>query len=71
MRPLILTDGEAKGENQLRVGWEWGTDDGKGECEEPGPEIGYFVSRKDVGKWMFDNVVVQGGWEGKCVYLTY
>ncbi|KAK2666922.1 hypothetical protein RAB80_017343 [Fusarium oxysporum f. sp. vasinfectum] len=71
MRPLILTDGEAKGENQLRVGWEWGTDDGMGECEEPGPEIGYLVSRKDVGKWMFDNVVVQGGWEGKCVYLTY
>ncbi|KAF4953243.1 hypothetical protein FSARC_12437 [Fusarium sarcochroum] len=71
MRPLVLTDGEAKGDGQLRMGWEWGIDGGKDKAEEPGPAIGYYVSRKDVGKWTFDKVVAQGGWEGKCVYLTY
>lgn len=39
MRPPFLTDGEARGDSVLRVGWEWGAE--------------------------------RGGWEGKCVYLTY
>ncbi|KAM0347330.1 hypothetical protein ACHAPU_004849 [Fusarium lateritium] len=71
MRPLVLTDGDAKGDGQLRVGWEWGITDGEDRAKEPGPEIGYTVSRKDVGKWTFDHVVAEGGWEGKCVYLAY
>lgn len=70
MRPLVLTDGPAKGDDGLRVGWEWGIErtDTVG---EPGPEVGYSVSRRDVGQWTFDKVIAQGGWEGKCVYLTY
>ncbi|KAF4453290.1 hypothetical protein F53441_4020 [Fusarium austroafricanum] len=63
MRPLILTDGVEKGDDYLRVGWEWGTEeDYNDHSGEPGPQIGYTVSRRDVGKWIFDKVVVQGGW---------
>ncbi|PVH71526.1 hypothetical protein DL98DRAFT_471545 [Cadophora sp. DSE1049] len=71
MRPLILTDGIAKGDGGLRVGWEWGVEGVEERLEEPGPEIGYTVSRRDVGTWIFEKAVCQGGWEGKCVYLTY
>ncbi|KAF4993966.1 hypothetical protein FGRMN_6097 [Fusarium graminum] len=71
MRPLFLKNGGTKGDGQLRVGWEWGITDGEDKANEPGPEIGYMVSRKDVGKWAFDHVVAEGGWEGKCIYLTY
>ena len=73
MRPLFLIDGDARGDKGLRVGWEWGIEAGEGgEMEkEPGPEIGYYVSRKDVGIWIFEHAIVQGRWEGKCVYVTY
>ncbi|KAJ3533722.1 hypothetical protein NM208_g7858 [Fusarium decemcellulare] len=71
MRPLFLTDGAARGDDHLRVGWEWGIDRGEGEVKEPGPVIGYYISRKDVGEWTFNHVIAQGGWEGKCVYLSY
>lgn len=71
LRPLILTDGEAKGDGGLRVGWEWGVKNEAAKTKEPGLEVGYSVSRRDVGNWTFEKVIVQGGWEGKCVYLTY
>lgn len=71
MRPLFLTNGEVKSEGNLKVGWEWGIDRGKEVDKEPGPTGGYFVSRKDVGRWIFDNAVLQGGWEGRCIYLSY
>ena len=71
MRPLLLTDGAPKGEAGLRVGWEWGVESATHTEKEPGPAIGYTVSRKDVGIWTFENAIVRGGWEGKCVYLTY
>ncbi|KAF5554355.1 hypothetical protein FNAPI_6436 [Fusarium napiforme] len=71
MRPLILTDGEAKGDGQLKVGWEWGVIGDKDSVEEPGPKLGYFMSKEDLGKWVFDHVITEGGWEGKCIYLTY
>lgn len=51
--------------------FQWGVERKEGGSGEPGPEIGYFVSRRDVGQWTFDKVVAQDGWEGKCVYLTY
>lgn len=70
MRPLILTDGEEKADGQLRVGWEWGVV-GQGRPDEPGPELGYLMSKADLGKWTFSHIVLEGGWEGKCVYLTY
>ncbi|KAI9155677.1 Oxidase pynE [Paramyrothecium foliicola] len=71
MRPLFLTDGDAREDSGLRVGWEWGVAQDAGSEREPGPELGYFVSRKDVGTWVFENVIVKGGWDSKCVYLTY
>lgn len=71
LRPLVLTDGEAKGDNRLRVGWEWGVQNEGTKTKEPGPEVGYFVSRRDVGTWVFEKAILQGGWEGKCVYVTY
>jgi hypothetical protein len=71
MRPPFLTNGEARGEGSLRVGWEWGLDGGDGSVKEPGPQIGYTVSRKDIGSWVFEKVIVQGAWDGKCIYLTY
>jgi hypothetical protein len=76
VRPLLLTDGEARGEGGLRVGWEWGAVDRTGRNgqvveTEPGPAVGYYVGRRDVGTWTFKKVIVEGGWEGKCVYLTY
>lgn len=71
MRPLFLTDGIARGDDGLRVGWEWGVEGDENRLKEHGPEIGYSVSRKDVGTWVFEKAICQGGWEGKCVYLTY
>lgn len=71
VRPLVLTDGEARGEKGLRMGWEWGVEGSEERELEKGPEIGYYVSRKDVGTWIFEKAVCEGGWEGKCVYLTY
>ncbi|KAF5003884.1 hypothetical protein FDECE_9589 [Fusarium decemcellulare] len=70
MRPLFLTDGAARGDDHLRVGWEWGIDRGEDEVKEPGPVIGYYISRKDVGEWTFNHVIAQGGWEGKCLLFA-
>ncbi|KAI9317801.1 hypothetical protein DFJ73DRAFT_791649 [Zopfochytrium polystomum] len=57
VRPTLLTDGERKGS-------------GKGSAS--GPAVGYSISRKDVGGWIFENVVQgTGQWENRCVSLTY
>ncbi|KAH7305234.1 hypothetical protein B0I35DRAFT_516441 [Stachybotrys elegans] len=71
MRPLFLTEGEAKGDGAIRIGWEWGVESIKPNVNEPGPAIGYSISKKDVGLWIFTNLVTQSGWEGKCVYTVY
>lgn len=71
MRPPILTSGPAKGDGGLRVGWEWGIEGIEGRPEEPGPVVGYTVSRRDVGTWIFEKAICQDGWDGKCVWLTY
>lgn len=72
VRPPFLTEGEARGEGALRVGWEWGDEEkNRTVGREPGPAVGYTCSRKDIGAWIFEKVIVREGWEGKCVYLTY
>ncbi|EWG53478.1 hypothetical protein FVEG_11903 [Fusarium verticillioides 7600] len=71
MRPLILTDGKAKGDGQLKVGWEWGVVSDEHSVKELGPKIGYLMSKEDLGKWVFDHVIPEGGWEGKSIYLPY
>lgn len=73
VRPTALVDG-AKGVDKVRSGWEWGLQGEKACVEkekEVGPAIGWTIGRTDVGAWIFKNVVEEGGWEGKCVSLTY
>ncbi|KAL5424659.1 hypothetical protein PMIN04_003043 [Paraphaeosphaeria minitans] len=71
VRPTALVDG-LKGVEKVRSGWEWGVQGEKGRVEkEVGPAIGWTVGRTDVGAWIFKNVVESGGWEGRCVSLTY
>lgn len=76
VRPTLLTDAVLQGTDRVRAGWEWGTDEraaqeaGRVE-KEPGAAKGATIGRKDVGTWVFEKIVVEGGWEGKCVSLTY
>jgi hypothetical protein len=69
VRPALLTDGVEQGVEKVRVGWELGNG---GEARDaPGPAIGWTVSRKDVGGWVYKKAIVEGGWEGRCVSLCY
>lgn len=71
VRPTLLVDGAARGREQVRVGWERASGATAGE-EGPGPAVGYTVSRADVGRWVFEEVVKGGRtWVGRCVTLTY
>ncbi|KAJ4353489.1 uncharacterized protein N0V89_005219 [Didymosphaeria variabile] len=71
VRPTALVDGE-RGVKKVRAGWEWGVQGEKEKVErEVGPAIGWTVGRKDVGAWVFKNVIERGGWDGRCVSLTY
>lgn len=75
VRPSLLTDGRPRELESVRAGWEWGVDvdgvQGNGGEKEPGPQVGWYVARKDVGEWVFRKAVVEGGWERRCVSLTY
>lgn len=73
VRPTLLTDGAPLGVGAVKVGWEWGnrTSVGKKNTEGEGPMLGYTIARKDVGEWVFEKVLREGGWEGKAVSLTY
>lgn len=65
VRASLLTDGKEGG--KVRVGVE---DPVKGTLESSA--VGYTISREDVGKWIFENVVQGGGqFVGKAVTLTY
>ncbi|KAF2261305.1 hypothetical protein CC78DRAFT_500327 [Lojkania enalia] len=67
VRPTLLSDSEPRGISKVRAGWEWGAK----EDQEPGPRMGYYVGRKDVGEWIYRRVIAEGGWDGRCVSLTY
>lgn len=75
VRPAILTNGPELGTEKVRVGWEWGVKtEAKEEREKAlGPAVGWSISRKDVGVWVYKNLVAEEGkrWEGKCVSLVY
>ncbi|PQE26847.1 Fungal specific transcription factor domain-containing protein [Rutstroemia sp. NJR-2017a BVV2] len=77
VRPSWLLDGAREG-RRVRVGWEVpvGEDVGRGEGKTAGDnkEIGVAIAREDVGKWVFEEGVRDGGkreWEGRFVSLTY
>ena len=81
LRPSLLLDGPAKGGDSIRVGWEW-SPSVKTDSKEPGPAIGYTISRDSVGTWLHDQIVagcerdeagrreVREKWSGKMVTLT-
>ncbi|KAK5655298.1 hypothetical protein OQA88_5865 [Cercophora sp. LCS_1] len=64
VRPSLLMDGEGKG--KVRVGVE---DPVKGVVESR--EVGWTIDREAVGRWIFEQVVEGGKWEGRVVSLTY
>ncbi|MCJ1255272.1 hypothetical protein MMC24_003088 [Lignoscripta atroalba] len=61
VRPSFLTNGKACGPELVRVG------------SEQKPAVGYTISRNDIGKWIFDEVVAgdRKKWSGEKVTLTY
>ncbi|PNY29494.1 Uncharacterized protein TCAP_00603 [Tolypocladium capitatum] len=67
VRPSLLTNGE-RPDRKIRVHVE-----GPGGIEQK--EVGYFISREDVGRWMFENLLesAEAGskYEGKAVGLTW
>ena len=61
VRPSLLTSGPGE-RYPVKVG------------TEPKPAIGYTISRDDVGKWIFDEIVnnkQRDHWLGEKVTLTY
>lgn len=60
VKPTILTDGPELGSEKIRVG----------RMQEPA--LGYTVSRKDVGAWIYRAIVLGDakGWEGEMVTVT-
>ncbi|KAK3180263.1 hypothetical protein K4F52_008349 [Lecanicillium sp. MT-2017a] len=67
VRPSLLVDG-TKPDTQIRVGVE---DPAKGiEVKE----VGYNISREDVGRWNYKNILSQEGqnkFEGKAISITW
>ncbi|PQE07647.1 fungal specific transcription factor domain-containing protein [Rutstroemia sp. NJR-2017a BBW] len=67
VRPSWLLDGVREG-RRVRVGWE------DAETGEVRREIGVAVAREEVGRWVFEEGVRDGGrteWEGRLVSLSY
>ncbi|CAM1509843.1 Fc.00g001780.m01.CDS01 [Cosmosporella sp. VM-42] len=66
VRPSFLCDGE-KPERKIRVGVE---DPAKGVERS---EVGYVISREDVGRWMFEELLNKDArdYEGKAVSITW
>ncbi|KAF9768250.1 hypothetical protein IL306_014478 [Fusarium sp. DS 682] len=74
LRPPLLTDGDMKGTKSVMVGWIWEDDVfRKSDKQETGVKVGYTISRLDLAKWMFEELVRGDvrAWSGKCVNLTY
>ena len=59
IRPSLLTDGEGDGLENVQVGFE------------ESPVVGYTISRKQVGRWIFENLVCKDSkYVGKVVSIT-
>ncbi|RBQ73723.1 hypothetical protein FVER53590_11001 [Fusarium verticillioides] len=74
LRPPLLTDGEMKGTAKVHTGWIWEDDVlRKSDEQEAGIKVGYTISRMDLARWMFEELI-QGdfqSWNGKSVNLVY
>ncbi|OAR00834.1 hypothetical protein LLEC1_06292, partial [Akanthomyces lecanii] len=67
VRPSYLKD-EARPEREIRVGVE---DPEKGIESK---EVGYFIARDDVGRWVYENLLrdpAECEYEGKAVSLSW
>ncbi|KAF5974553.1 hypothetical protein FCOIX_8188 [Fusarium coicis] len=68
LRPPLLTDGEMKGTTKVHTGWIWEDDVlRKSDEQEAGIKVGYTISRMDLARWMFEELI-QGdfqSWNGK------
>ena len=60
VKPTLLTSGVGVGLEKIRVG------------REAKPELGYTISRNDVGAWIFERVVREEGrgWENEMASMT-
>jgi hypothetical protein len=75
VRPPLLTEGEALGPTKVKAGWVWPDEQRKEKLaagqKEAGPMIGWSITKADVGKWIFDNLIQgDGSAFGKCWSLT-
>ncbi|KAG0129663.1 hypothetical protein HOY82DRAFT_563830 [Tuber indicum] len=71
-RAGLLTDGPAGG--AVRAGYVGRVRNGSGKWGDvEGVAVGYRISRGDVGRWLFEEVIGQDGgeWVGKKVCLVY
>jgi hypothetical protein len=67
-RASLLTDGPESTKKPVREGME----DPRARVVES-KAIGYTISREDVGKWIFENIIEasNGQWVGKIATITY
>jgi hypothetical protein len=73
IRPTFLNSCEAKGLENIKVGWETYEEgaDARKRKDEAGPKTGYPISRADVGAWIFENRVKNVvEWDDRCVTVT-
>ncbi len=69
----MLTDGQSKGMDKIRVSTEIPREPPKEKEKENKAAIGYVINREDVGLWIVEECVKGDAakWEGKMVTLTY
>lgn len=75
VRPPILLDSPVLGFDKIRAGWVWPDAHREEKLargqKEAGPQIGYTVSKPDVGEWIFANMIKNGmDLHGKCWNLA-
>jgi putative NADH-flavin reductase len=73
VRPALLSNG-SETEGRVKAGYEGRIKNGSAKWGDiSGEAVGYTISRKDVGKWIFEEVVEgRGGeWRGNGVSLAY
>jgi hypothetical protein len=73
VRPALLVDGDET-EGKVKAGYVGRVKNGNAKWGDlAGEAVGYTISRKDVGRWIFEEVVQgRGGeWKGHGVSLAY
>ncbi|KAL6711694.1 hypothetical protein ACN47E_004628 [Coniothyrium glycines] len=73
VRPAFLADGPRKGNEHVRLGWQWTTRNGGKAEKEERKVVGWSIGRNDLGAWVADKVVTGDGrsWIDKTISLSY